>query len=137
MKHLYTLIAFTLLTQVFAQDHFAGAWKNSYLRVSDKVVRVSYKEVAVAPTHGLYQGGRMAYNLYIDMWNTQTDDEVSYSFHYQDKVLDGVLIKESANHQYQKITKNSEIVWLQGNEDFDHRLTIDINGELLEFELEL
>lgn len=116
------LLLFSVSTSIFASDRFGGIWKHQFFKVENKTVRLSYKEMNVSPTYGLLKGGRIAYDIYVDVWGSHAYEELKYDLITERKSYAGKLIKDTDSHQYGFVTK--EHIWLQGNKDFEHQLVI-------------
>jgi len=142
MKKLITLLLLVLAPLTSASAYYQGTWKHHFLKADNHTVRLSYKESRVVPTYGLNQGGRIAREIYLDVWgNTgfKTIDYTLKNFHKGELTneLTGTLIKENPGHQYDKLPITQNYMWLEGNTRNSQTLTTWIDGRRHQYKLSL
>jgi len=93
-------------------------------------------------TYGLPHGGRKAYVINLDAWGGLGYQDIYYNFSniQEEKVIDqfkGLMIKDSYDHQYAKVTKSDIGIWILANRAFEQKLEIQMNGQFYEFKFNL
>ncbi|MBK24701.1 MAG: hypothetical protein CME70_11955 [Halobacteriovorax sp.] len=139
MKKLITLLLLVLAPLTSASAYYQGTWKHHLLQAENLSIRLSYKESRVTPTYGLNQGGRIAREIYLDVWGDTGFKTIDYrlkNFRQSSLIneLTGTLIKENHGHQYDKLPITQNYIWLQGNQKYTQKLTIWIDGRKHEYE---
>lgn len=129
------LLISLMLMSTFTNAYY-GNWKYQYFYDQSIDIRISTKTSIVAPTYGLENGGVIARDLHIDVFNSEAREIFVKLYNKVDtstQLIEFKLIKAPEGHFYAKVPLAYNQLYIKTKHDGSQFWILNIDGRQISF----